>query len=193
MKRFLICLLPLTASCASSPNEDTAREDLIMVGSEDGRTITLPVRTETVAQRTTIDAPRDDIWALLPAVYEEVGLPAPAADRSTWTVAVQNHSIMRRVGSERMSRLIDCGRNMDGDNADTHRIRLSVRTWLEPGTNGTGVNSRVEATAQSVEGRAGSMTCTSRGELELLIANALNARLSGDWRNPRGTRTPSGY
>ncbi|MBR9989006.1 MAG: hypothetical protein KFH98_04575, partial [Gemmatimonadetes bacterium] len=121
-----------------------------------------------------VPAPRQEVWSRLPAVYGELGLPEPAVDHSVWTVAVQNHTIMRRVGSESMSGLIDCGRSMTGPNADSHRIRLSVRTWLEPSADGTEVRTRVEAVATPVDGRAGSFTCSSRGRLEMLIAQALS-------------------
>src|SRR5690606_32833443 len=119
---------------------------------------------------TTIDVPRETLWAILPGVYQEIGLPAPAADRSIWTVAVQNHLAMRRVGRERMSTFIDCGSGITGAFADTHRIRLSIRTWLEPDGTGTRVTSRLNATATSTEGRAGTIACESRGVLEARIA-----------------------
>jgi hypothetical protein len=175
MRILFTCTLGLTlAGCAaSSPNEGRSREDLVTVGSQDGRTIMLPIQHDDFVGGGIIDAPRDAVWPLLPIVYEELGLPAPAADRSTWTVAVQNHTTSRRVGRARMSELIDCGMEATGAQADSHRIRLSVRTWLESAPDGTKVVTRVESVATPVDGRAGSFACSSRGELEARIANAL--------------------
>jgi hypothetical protein len=170
-----IILLALAGCASTGPNEGRPREDLVTVGSQDGRTLMLPLKRDDYVAGGTIDAPRETLWPLLPLVYEELGLPAPGADRSIWTVAVQNHTAMRRIGGERISTLLDCGRDLTGAHADTHRIRLSVRTWLEPAAEGTSVNTRVEASASSTEGRAGSFSCNSRGELEFRIANALMA------------------
>ena len=123
--------LTLTACAASSPNEGRSREDLVRVGSQDGRTIMLPIQHDDFTGGGVVEAPRETVWPLVPVVYEELGLPAPAADKSIWTVAVQNHTTSRRVGHARMSELIDCGMGLTGAHADSHRIRLSVRTWLE--------------------------------------------------------------
>lgn len=167
-----ILVLPLVA-CASSPNDGRSREDLVTVGSQDGRTIILPIQHDDFVGGGVVEAPREAVWSVLPIVYEELGLPVPAADRSIWTVAVQNHTTSRRIGSARMSELIDCGMEVTGAQADSHRIRLSVRTWLEPAAEGTKVVTRVQANASAVDGRAGSFACSSRGELETRIANAL--------------------
>ena len=174
MRMLVVCILALAhAACASSPNAGRSREDIVSVASHDGRTIIVPIQHDDYTGGGTVDAPRETLWPLLPVVYEELGLPAPAADRSIWTVAVQNHMISRRLGDVRMSELIDCGRGLTGAHADSYRIRLSVRTWLEAVGTGTKVVTRVEPTATSVEGRAGSFACSSRGELEVRIANAL--------------------
>lgn len=165
--------LSLTACAASSPNEGRSREDLVRVGSQDGRTIMLPIQHDDFTGGGVVEAPRETLWPLLPVVYEELGLPGPAADKSIWTVAVQNHMTSRRVGDARMSELIDCGMGLTGAHADSHRIRLSVRTWLETVATGTKVITRVESHASSVDGTARSFACSSRGELEARIANAL--------------------
>ncbi|HSK18156.1 MAG TPA: hypothetical protein VK912_03395 [Longimicrobiales bacterium] len=166
-------VLTLVACGASSPNEGRSREDLVRVGSQDGRTIMLPIQHDDFTGGGIVEAPRETLWRLLPVVYEELGLPAPAADPSIWTVAVQNHTTSRRIGDTRMSEMIDCGMGLTGPHADSHRIRMSVRTWLEPAATGTKVITRVESNASSTEGTAGSFVCSSRGQLEARIANAL--------------------
>ena len=84
-------------------------------------------------------------------------------------------TVARRVEEHcaRMSSLLECGRGMTGAYADTHRIRLTVRTWLEAAGSSTDVKTRVVAEASSVEGTAGTIACSSRGQLEARIAAAL--------------------
>lgn len=185
MYRIVACIVVaagLTACAARSPNEGRPREDVVRVSAHDGRSVVVPLIHEDFVTGGVVKAPREQLWPLLPLVYEELGLPAPARDQSIWTVAVQNHTLTRRLGSERLSELINCGSGLTGANADTHRIRLSVRTWLEPAAEGTEVRTRVEAHASSVEGLANSFHCSSRGELEMRIAAALQVRSAGSTR-----------
>lgn len=170
----------LGAGCAAAgPNEGRVREDVVRVGTEDGRTLVMPIVHDDFVEGGVVMAQREDVWSILPLVFEDVDLPPPAVDEGTWTMAVQNHTIMRRLGDSPLSNLLECGRDMSGYHADTHRIRLSVRTWLRPAAQGTEVRTRVEARAASVEGRAGTIQCTSKGVLEARIANAAQARISG--------------
>lgn len=184
MRNIIACvvLVMLTACAASAPNEGRMREDVVRVGGHDGRSTVIPLIHDDFVTGGIVEASPEALWPLLPVVYEELGLPSPAADRSTWTVAVQNHALTRRLGNDRMSTLIECGSGLTGAHADTHRIRLSVRTWLEPAPGGTGVRTRVEALASSLEGLANTFHCSSRGELEMRIAVALQAHVEESTR-----------
>jgi hypothetical protein len=166
------------AACATSgPNELGSTTERVSVSEGGAQVMEVSISRDDPALTRHFDASPEAIWRLLPAVYADVGLPAPALDEESLTVAVQDHVMMRRIGDERMSRLIDCGRDMSGDHADSHRIRLNVRTWVTGAAPATDVHTRVEATATSVEGRPGSITCTTRGRLEQNIAEALRTRL----------------
>lgn len=183
----LIAFVFTAASCAANPDETNERgpdRELVTVGSQDGRTLVLSLTREDYVTSATLPVPRDRVWQMLPAAYAAVGLPAPAADRSIWTVAVQNHTAMRDIGGVRMSHLLECGMGLTGQYADNHRINISVRTWIQSAEDATAVRTRVEATASSVQGRAGSFPCSSSGELEKLIAQAL--------LGATGTPRPSG-
>ncbi|HEX6133785.1 MAG TPA: hypothetical protein VFZ24_07475 [Longimicrobiales bacterium] len=173
----LIAVLAL-ASCASAPNETMTTQDRVVLSGSQGTIVDVDLRRDDYSPESLVAASRETLWDLLPEVYTDLGLPAPAADPSIWTVAVQDHVTMRRVGDQRMSRLLDCGNDITGPLADRNRIRLNVRTWLEEAGESTLVRSRLEATSTSVEGRAGTTTCVSRGVLEARITQALRARIS---------------
>lgn len=176
MQRVTLCtMIVVSAGCASSPHPaERTTDERVTISAPTGVVADMNLTRSQYVGGGVVPAARAEVWALLPAVYEELGLPAPAADRSSWTVAVQRHSIRRTLGRQRLSSFLECGRDMTGELADTHRITLSVRTWLEnSGTASTAVHSMIEATATSVEGRAGSSTCSTRGELERRILEAV--------------------
>src|SRR5690606_13766211 len=132
MKRFAaaVTIVTLSACATSNPNEAGTTTERVSMSEGGAQVFDVDISRDDAAQTTRFDASPDAIWRMLPEVYAELGLPTPAVDASTKTVAVQEHAVMRRIGDERMSRLLDCGRDMAGDHADTHRIRLDVRTWV---------------------------------------------------------------
>ena len=174
-----LILVSVTACATSGPGaRQESDERVIVSGDATGTVADVRITREDYVPSAVLDAPRAKVWELLPAVYQELGLPEPGADRSTWTVAVVDHRTSRRIGNMRMSTLISCGSDLTGQNADTHRIRMTVRTWLEAEGEGTIARTRVEATASSTEGRASVISCTSRGELENRIAVTLGVHLA---------------
>lgn len=173
----LVLALGVTACASRDPNARQSAQDRIIVTTDPGGVVAdLNIQRPDYVGSFVVPEPRDRLWPLLSAVYRELGLPAPGVDESTWTAEVANHNVTRRLGNTRLSLLVDCGSNMTGQLADTHRIRLAVRTWLVPaGGDSTEVHTRVDALASSME-LSGTFTCFSRGELERRIANALEAR-----------------
>lgn len=183
MHRFAatVSLFALTAcaACATSnPNEAGTTTERVTMSEGAAQVFELDISRGDAALTTRFDASPHAVWRLLPDVYAELGLPEPVMDASTRMAAVQDHAVMRRIGDERMSRLLDCGRDMAGYHADTHRIRLDVRTWVTDEATAADVHTRVTATATSVEGRAGVITCTTRRRLEQLISESLRTLLA---------------
>jgi hypothetical protein len=175
-----LALLAITGCASAAPNDRNVTPERIIVDGDAYQVADVTITRDDYVPDTLLPVSRDALWAVLPAVYEEVGLPAPMADDRTWTVLVQNHGAMRNLGGKRMSTMLECGRGMTGAYADTHRIRLTVRTWLEAAGSSTDVKTRVVAEASSVEGTAGRIPCTSRGQLEARIADALKKATSGE-------------
>jgi hypothetical protein len=172
--------LAVFTGCASTPdpNSRPATQERIIVSSDPAGTVADIdlVRPDYVGS-FVVPASRARLWPMVAPVFAQLGLPAPSLDDGTWTAVVQNHTLTRRLGDARLSILLDCGSDMSGRLADSYRVRLSVRTWLEPaGGENTDVRTRVEATASPPD-RAGTITCTSNGELEKRIAAALAARV----------------
>lgn len=110
-------------------------------------------------------------------------LPIGYVDEDRRAVGVEGIRL-RRIGGERPSALVDCGRGMTAaEVSDTYDVTLSYETVLRPGPDGTTlVDTDVEASAKprAVSGHA--VRCTSTGVLERMIGLRLAdvaARLGG--------------
>ncbi|MEP7002231.1 MAG: hypothetical protein ABI969_17210, partial [bacterium] len=77
------------------------------------------------------------------------------------------------------SRFIDCGTTQIGENADTYDVYLTVVSQLEENkTSGLAIlHTTFEAMARPIAFSREYARCSSRGELEKRIANAVKAQL----------------
>lgn len=134
--------------------------------------IDVPIMLDTMALEFPISGSRDSIYAALTAVFQELKIPVQTANPKAGLLNNLNADISRRLGGERLSRYIDCGRGFSGPNADYYRVTLAVSAWVEPATG----EPRQLMVAIAASGRDPSGTrsyysqCTSRGDLEKRIA-----------------------
>ena len=207
-------LMPLVVSlammaCATGNDQAgyvTPTQSTVAITTEDGGsspTVRL-TRDGYVAMDEIVGEP-EELWRLLPQVYEGIGLPLPTVDSRARSAVIENHVINRRVGDERMSNLLECGNSIDGPNADTHRITMTLRTWVTPAeAEGRSiVRTQLQATARhQMHGSSGSTHCSSKGRLEMLIRERIREtsvqqrleriRSSGDIQNAELEMAPSG-
>jgi hypothetical protein len=179
-------VLGLTSgACASAPasplsesRESTTR--VTMQTSEGGAATDHTLRREEFIAISQLPASRQAVWQHLRAVWDDVGLTEPVADQRAFSLSLIDLTITRRLGRTPLSAYLSCGSSMTGWNADTHRIRLTVRTVLERVTaDTTRVHTRVDAVAHNTSGTSTAPTqCTSRGTLEDLIARRVRERLA---------------
>ncbi len=180
MKWSAAVLLVTVTGCASSPEKGAVTqrgpvEDVITISSGDGTVQgEMRLRRDDYVARNTVEATPGEVLAVLPAAFVGVGLPAPEIDPDRRLAVVAPHVVSRRLGGVRMSTLLDCGRGMAGPYADTYRIHLSVSTEVRPlGEGESTVLTRIEATGQNTGGTSGNVRCSSLGQLESRIIDAL--------------------
>ena len=180
MRWILLLTAALTAvGCASGPaGSDSVQETVTIAGG--GLNTDVRISRDRHVEETGVSAPRDAVWRTLSAAFVEVGLPEPSLDEGSWTAFVRNHVVRRRLGDERLSRLLECGRGLTQPHADTHRVYLTVTARLEEGPSGEGttLHTEVGAVADNPEGTTARITCSSRGVLEGQLADAVQ-RLAG--------------
>jgi hypothetical protein len=127
-----------------------------------------------------VNAPVDRVWAVLPAVYQELGLETSTnAERRT---AMGGATFTRRFQGENATRFFDCGMGQFGSQiAANYTIRMTVSTTVNPGASGSGsrLDSMIEAFARSNDGaNAVAAQCRSEGRLEQLISDRVRAKLA---------------
>jgi hypothetical protein len=145
-----------------------------------GDAINVSMSSEVRVVSQTVDAPVDRVWAVLPAVYAELGLEG-GADGARRTMNGTG-SISRRFQGQAAARFFDCGQGQFGTLlANTSTIRVSISTTVNPTDNGgSRVDSQVEARARSTDG-ANSLAsqCRTEGLLESMIVERVRAKLVG--------------
>jgi hypothetical protein len=169
------CASVALAACASAPSANvrpTAHDRIIVTSDPAGTVADMSlVRPDRVGS-FLVPLPAARLWPLLPAAFAELGMPEPATDVDRMAAAVQGHTLGRVLGDARLADLFDCGADMAGRIADTHRLRIDVETWLGAVGGSTAVHTRAEAVALSPE-RSGRIPCATTGLLERRIADTL--------------------
>jgi hypothetical protein len=181
MRKMLLaacCALAACGPAASTPSSGPGQMPTQIVSTGDGIHVTTSAAVRVVSM--DLDAPVDRVWAVLPAVYQELGLET-SADAARRT-AMGGASFTRRFQGESATRFFDCGMGQFGSQiAANYTIRMTVSTTVNPDDDGSGsrLDSMIEAFARSNDGaNAVAAQCSSEGRLEQLISDRVRARLA---------------
>lgn len=173
------------AACASGPSSRTSVVDqpgvVPITTRVEGAGATAEVRTfrnPTVATEAALPATPDKAFAVLPTVYEALGVTVNVVQSDARTFGALNARMPRRLGKVSVSQYVDCGINATGSpNADVYAVTATVLSRVAPaagGAAGSTVSTQVSATARPLTVSGGSVQCASTGRLEA----AINARLA---------------
>lgn len=133
---------------------------------------------ETRFSTDVVQAPRDAVWAALPAVYEELGLEVKAVNPGRWEIGNRDQRLSRRLADRQLSDFLDCGTNPIGaPAADVYGVRLDLLTRIADAGGSTTVQTRMTGVATPRGGGGSPARCNSTGRLEAEIIERLNARL----------------
>lgn len=181
MRRILLgacCALAACGPAVSTPSAGPAETPTQVVTTGDALHVTTSAEVRVVSH--DVEAPVDRVWAVLPAVYQELGLDA-GADASRRTVT-GGATFTRRFQGESATRFFDCGQGQFGSQiAANYTIRMTVSTTVNPGTSGGArLDSMIEAFARNTDGaNAVAAQCRTEGRLEQLISDRVRAKLAG--------------
>lgn len=109
-------------------------------------------------------------WRVLGGVYEQMGIPVTESDPRAMQLGNPAY-LARRVDGDRMNSFIDCGSDFSGPLANQYDITLTVITKLtSKGPESTEVLTMTDAYGKPRAVSGNSIHCTSRGVLEMRIA-----------------------
>jgi hypothetical protein len=170
----------LLAACASagspSPTPATTTETVRVAGTGTALAVTT---VKTARPGTgTLAAKIDDVWRVLPAVYESLGIPITQLDQAGRIVGNPEFRLRRQLGGVSLARYLDCGRAQTGPNAESYEITMAIATQVQAAAGGqTTVSTLVDASARPVSFTGTSTPCTTNGGLEERILSMIRDRL----------------
>ena len=176
MRALLVLSIAMLGGCASG-NGGTAtpdRETLRVTGAGNLRMTAMEQTTDA-----KISFPIGKVWHALPAAYEQLGIPITQADEAMHTLANGGLKIRRELGKTSLSRYIDCGTTQIGENADSYDVYLTITSHVdeEPASGLSILRTTVEAMARPIAFSRDYSRCSSKGELEKRIGEAVKAQL----------------
>ena len=116
---------------------------------------------------------------MLPSVFDSVAIPITTLDPAHKTIGNSGYKIRQRLGKVTLSRYLDCGNTQIGPNADSYDVFLSVITTVTPeGKSGATLTTAVDAQARPVSFNQAYSHCSSKGGIEMRIADLVTARLT---------------
>ena len=177
-RRLVFIVVPTVLACsthAGAPGGSGAETVLVATGGVGEAS--LRTGMETVTARS-VDLPPEQVWAVLPAVYEELGVQLSVYD--TVNMQIGNTGFKpRRIGGERLSRYLECGRGMTAaSNADRYEVTASLTTRVtESDDGGSLIWTEIHAQAKPRDVSGHPVRCATKGTLETRIVEAVQERV----------------
>ncbi len=124
--------------------------------------------------------PVERVWAVLPSVYDSIGVPQPEVNAATRVVTSPNLRVRRRLAEVPLTRILDCGTTQGGPSAETYDVVMTIRTRVQPaGAGATTLTTEMEASAKPVSFSGDGVRCSTKGTLEQRIFDTVKRCLSG--------------
>jgi hypothetical protein len=185
MRRMQPALLMLAAACASGgsasgPATTGAVQQSIGISTGSAGNTSLTMTHEAETHSHVLTAAPAKVWAMLPQVFDSVGIPAATIDPAQHLVGNSTFKAHGRLKGTPLSRYVDCGSSTQvGPNADSYDLVMSLAAQVLPGPAGA---SSIAVTLETV-GRPATFTqdyirCTTRGQLENRFIETLQRLLS---------------
>jgi hypothetical protein len=173
-----IHLLTACAS-ASSPPAGAGTPGSITGSDVGGGTIRMG--TESRATSISISATPEQVWAVLPSVYQELGIQTEMRDDALRSIGTRGFT-GSRIGGKRTGDFVRCANQGSGPSSGGMvRTRLMIVSRVTSAGEGKSeLVTEVGGTATPVEGTStGPTACASTGDLEQRIRTMVEKAISG--------------
>ncbi len=174
----LLFSLALIAACASGGTSSSATAKPASQTVR-GAGTSITISAVSTADVSHLPYTADAVWRILPSVYDSVGIPVTTIDQARKSIGNPGYKTRARLGKVTLSRLLDCGNTQIGPNADSYDVFLSVMTTVTPeGATGATLATIVDAQARPVIVSQAYSRCSSKGAIEIRIADIVSKRLA---------------
>lgn len=186
MRRLPVLVLALGAACGGgagnsptpqvTPAGRPATERIVTTSGASMNINTMNIDTDVRLVSTGTPA---QVFAVLPQVYEDLGIPISVNDGASKSVGNSGWRTRRSIGKVPMYRYLDCGSSGTIENAETYNINMSVITTVRPNPSGGSiVSTAITAVGRNpVTSSSQDVRCASKGDLEIRIRDMVQKRI----------------
>jgi hypothetical protein len=177
----IICIVAGACAPTTSGTQSTAPASPVHISGPGGAIVSTRIHNDAVAVTSTIAAPVEQVWGLLPRAYAALGIVGGGGDARGATFDSAEFHPRRLDGGQLLSAYIDCGRGITAvPRADEYAITMAVRTQLTPAADGgTVVATTVQAFGKPQAVGGNTVYCPSVGKLEARIIELVLQSLRG--------------
>jgi hypothetical protein len=127
-----------------------------------------------------VDAPVEQVWAVLPGIYEELTIPLSEFDAEQKMLG-NREFVPKTIGGERMSRYLACGGPSSGRPfADAYQVEMFLITRVDGvGPEKTRIRTELFATARARDVGTNRVQCSTKGTLERRITEMITEKVGG--------------
>ncbi len=135
---------------------------------------------DTLGEVREVAAPPGKVFAAAKIVLQNLKIPIDVADSSGGMLGAAKLTRSRNVAGSALSRYFECGSNMTGPRADSHRIQMPLLLLMDAGPDGTTkLRIALVGSAQDHSGVSNTpVMCGSTGALEGQIRKAIDGQLA---------------
>ena len=173
----LALLALLLSSCAPPRPED---RELAIRPRELAGDVEAKLRAESSLVTHHVDAPVEQVWAVLPSVYEELEIPLGFYEPEGMALGNREFN-PKTIGGNRMSRYLNCGANTAGRPfADAYQVEMYLVTRVDAvGPSKTRIRTELYATARARDTGVNRIQCPTNGSLERRITEVITEKVGG--------------
>lgn len=164
------------ASSASGPTQTVATSRVVTGGGDMMQMNTLNADTDV---KLFVTGTVDEAWAVLPGVYQALGIPLSMNDNVRKTLGNTGWRVRRQIGRVSTRNYLDCGSSGTLENAETYQLTLSITTTILPNPKGGSIVSTALTGSgkNPVTSSSAEVRCASKGDLEMRIRDEVQKAL----------------
>lgn len=134
---------------------------------------------DTIGDTRPVKAPPGKVFTAATLVLQNYKIPIDVSDSASGMLGAAKLTRSRNLAGQALSRFLECGSNMTGPRADSHRVQMPLLLFIDPGDEGTTkLRIALVGSAQDNSGTSNSpVMCGSTGGLENMLRTAIEKQV----------------